>query len=108
MMINVKQHYLEWILFLGKNMNENANNRKNLRELTLQFIWMATLVAMDIADLLVMLRATTTCVGTARSTVHFFLTASYLKAYYIDTSSVTNCTIKRKFYNNFNNLANRN
>lgn len=60
---------------------KNAKNRKDLRMLTLQLIWIATLVAMDMADLLVMLRETTTCVGTARSTVHFFFTASYLKTY---------------------------
>lgn len=44
----------------------------------MQLIWMATLVAMDMLDLLVMLRAHTTCVGTARSMQHFFLIASYL------------------------------
>lgn len=49
--------------------------------LTLQFIWIATFVAIDIADFEVILRAQTTWVGTARSTVHFFLMASYLELF---------------------------
>lgn len=74
-------------------MNANCQEHKlNLRDLTLQLIWIATLVAIDMADLLVMLRETTTCVGTARSTVHFFFTASYLKAYYRFTTYNLYCT----------------